>query len=86
MCDGMKLAFAAAAKTRPLTPMQQRVFDVLTDVSVSPYVIADRAKIRTISPKETASKYCIQLVKIGLAERTGSAMYPSWRRAKGETP
>lgn len=33
------------------------------------------------SPRETASKYCDQLVKLGLAEKGGERRLPVWRRA-----
>lgn len=63
-----------------LTPRQQQVFNVLTDEFEWPGTIARRADISTSSPAETASKYCIQLVKLGLAEKGGKPMFPMWRK------
>lgn len=81
MGDGLKRAWLAAARTR-LTPRQQTVLDALTDEMSTPDQIARRARITTVSPRETASNFCRQLVKLGLAEKGGSAMFPVWRRAK----
>lgn len=64
-----------------LTPREQQVYDALMDYVESPGVIARRAKIHTISPSETASKYCNSLSKKGLAIRGGTPMHPKWRRA-----
>lgn len=63
-----------------MTPRQKQVLDALTENFEHPDRIASRARITTASPRETASKYCIQLVKLGLAEKGGSAMFPRWRR------
>lgn len=63
-----------------LTPRQQQIFDALDEEPRNPYEVANRAKIRTVSPYETASTFCRQLVKLGLAERCGTHMHPAWRR------
>lgn len=63
-----------------LTPRQHQVLVALADEFERPSVIAHRAGIHTVSPAETASKFCIQLVKLGLAEKGGSPMFPRWRR------
>jgi len=63
-----------------MTPREKQVFDALTEAFERPDAIARRAKIYTSSPRETASKYCISLVKRGLAEKGGTPMHPMWRR------
>lgn len=63
-----------------LTKMQQAVYSALDVVPAWPGQIAQRAGIRTISPSETAAKFCRHLVKMGLAKRTGSSMHPKWHR------
>lgn len=63
-----------------MTPRQKEVLDALTDEFDWPGSIARRAGIRTSSPTETVSKFCIQLTKLGLAEKSGSRMFPKWRR------
>ena len=62
-----------------MTGMQKIVYDVLTDQFKSPDEIAHLAGIHTISPRETASRYCIQLTKDGRAEKGGTGMFPRWR-------
>lgn len=71
-----------------LTKRELQVYNVLGDTFQSPYRIADAAGLRTTSPKETASRYCIRLVSKGFAEKGGTPMFPEWRRApaKGPTP
>lgn len=69
----------AAAKT-VLTERQQQVLSALTDAFEGPRIIANRAKITTSSPGETAAKFCIQLVALGLAEKGGSPQFPKWRK------
>lgn len=69
-----------------LTPMERRVLDALAGEFERPYAIAMRARITTISPSETASKFCIALVRKGLAEKGGTPMYPKWRRKTEPTP
>jgi len=66
-----------------LSMRQQQVFDVLTNAFQRPWAIAQAAGITTTSPGETAAKFCIQLVKLGLAEKGGSPMFPEWRRVSG---
>ena len=69
-----------------LTPMERRVFDVLDGEFERPHVIAQRAKITTISPSETASKFCISLVRKGLAEKGGTSTFPRWRKKPEPQP
>ncbi len=64
-----------------MTPRQQQVLFNLSDEFESPDAIARKAGIYTTSPRETAAKFCIQLVKLGLAEKGGTPMFPRWRRA-----
>lgn len=64
-----------------LTPSQARVFAVLTDEPQRPDSIARAAGFHSrVSPRETAAKFCIQLVKLGLAEKAGTQRFPMWRR------
>jgi hypothetical protein len=81
MGEGLKRAFRAAALTR-MTPRQTQVLEALSTRFERPGVIAQRAGIRTSSPTETVSKFCIQLVELGLAEKGGTPMFPMWRRAQ----
>lgn len=76
---GVQKVVAAAAGTR-LTPRQEQVLKALDDELRSPDDIARRAGITTVSPRETASTFCRQLVKLGRAERGGEPMFPRWRR------
>lgn len=64
-----------------MTPRQQQVYVVLTDEFEWSGVIARRDGIHTTSPGETAAKFCIQLVKLGEAEKGGTRMFPKWRKA-----
>lgn len=80
MGAGLQRAFAAARRTN-LTPRQEQTLMALTDQFETPDLIASRAGINTYSPRETAAKYCIQLVKLGLAEEGGAPHYPKWRKA-----
>lgn len=64
-----------------LTARQYQVFNALEDKFASSALIANRAGIHTISKSETAAKFCIQLVKLGLAEKGGTRAFPTWRRA-----
>ena len=65
-----------------LTPRQKQVYEALPFVDFEhPGIIARKAGVRTISSSETAAKFCIQLVKLGLAEKGGTRMFPLWRRA-----
>lgn len=70
-------ADAAIAK---LTLRQRQVYDALTNNFKSGSQIAQDAKIFTYSPAETASKFAIQLTKLGLAEKGGTRSAPRWRR------
>lgn len=62
-----------------LTRQDRKVLQALADVPLKPGIIAQRAGIRTYSPRETASRHCIRLVGLGLAEKTGTAMFPEWK-------
>jgi hypothetical protein len=64
-----------------MTLRQMQVYGGLTHEFDYAGVIARRAGIYTTSPSETAAKFCIQLVKLGMAEKGGSRMFPKWRRA-----
>lgn len=64
-----------------LTDRQRQVLNALTEEFEHPGRIAGRAQIYTCSPGETAAKYCIQLTKLGLAEKGGKKMFPKWRKA-----
>lgn len=65
--------------TVKLTERQQQVLKVLDRYGLQqPGVIAARAFIRTSSPRETAAKHCINLVKLGFARKRGTRMYPEW--------
>ena len=70
----------------PLTFRQSQILNGLTDEFASAGVVARRAGIHTISPSETAAKFCIQLVKLGLAEKGGERQYPMWRKKAKATP
>lgn len=63
-----------------LTPRERQVLDVLTIEPLSAYEIARRANITTVSRSETAAKFCIALVKKGLAVKSGWRQYPKWAR------
>lgn len=76
------LAAQWSAQQVVLTQRQQQVYDALTDAFSNGYRIAERAGITTSSPRETAAKFCIQLVDLGLAEKGGSPQFPEWRRAQ----
>lgn len=71
----------AKAELLHLTPRQKQVLGALTDEFDWAGAIARRAGITTTSPSETAAKFCIQLVKLGRAEKGGTPMFPKWRRA-----
>ena len=63
-----------------LTAQDRKVLAALDRHSgASSYAIAQGAGIRTMSPKETAARHLIKLTKEGLAEQTGTRMFPSWR-------
>ena len=63
-----------------LTAQDRKVLAALDRHSgASSYAIAQGAGIRTVSPKETAARHLIKLTKEGLAEQTGTRMFPSWR-------
>jgi hypothetical protein len=64
-----------------LTPRETEVYNALTNEPDWPGVIANRAGIRTISRSETAAKFCIALVRKGLAKKHGTAMFPKWSKA-----
>jgi hypothetical protein len=64
-----------------LTYRQGQMWGVLDAQWRSAGELATLARVRTRSPRETASKYCDQLVRFGLAEKGGSRMFPEWRRA-----
>lgn len=60
-----------------------------------PTWVGGAAQIRTYSVRETAARHLIKLTKLGLAEKRGTRMFPSWiiteagRQAlkeQGETP
>lgn len=64
-----------------LTPRETEVYYALTSEPSWPGIIAGRAGIRTVSRSETAAKYCISLVRKGLAKKHGTAMFPKWSRS-----
>lgn len=53
--------------------------DMYGSDSVSPRRVAAKSGIRTSSPGETAARHLIKLTKLGLADKTGSRMFPEWR-------
>ena len=57
-----------------LTPRQKQVLDALDSDFNGPHAIARKANITTVSPSETASVFCRQLVKLGLAEQGGKLL------------
>lgn len=61
-----------------LTARQKQVLTVLGNAPLHAGQIANMANIRTCSPRETASKYADQLVKLGLAQKGGSRVFPTW--------
>jgi len=61
-----------------LSEREQQVFDVLTWEPMRAGQIASAAGFKTISPRETAAKYAIQLVAKGLATRHGTRSFPRW--------
>jgi hypothetical protein len=65
-----------------LTPTEARVFDALTDIPESPRSIAIRAGLTNIHQAEAGAKYCIALVKKGLAERTINRGIRTWARKR----
>lgn len=79
--DGSRESTGAVRSTISLTPREKQVYNALTDVAESPGVIASRADIRTISPRETAATFCRKLTRRGLAIKGGTPMCPKWRRA-----
>ena len=79
MGEGIERAIAAARRTN-LTPRQAQILSVLTEDFESPDTIARRAMIFTSSPRETAANFCRQLVKLELAEKGGTSMFPRWRK------
>ena len=46
---------------------------------VMPGILARDHGIRTMSPRETASRHLIKLTKLGLAEKDGTRVWPRWR-------
>jgi hypothetical protein len=63
-----------------LTPMEAKVFDALTDMPEGPRTIANRAGLTNVHKAEAGAKYCISLVKKGLAERTIKRGARMWAR------
>jgi hypothetical protein len=63
-----------------LTTRQKQVFTALGNAPLSAGQIANMADIRTRSPRETASKYADQLVRLGFAVKGGSRTFPTWTR------
>lgn len=47
--------------------------------AVYPGILARDHGIRTTSPRETAARHLIKLTKLGLAEWSGTRMWPKWR-------
>ena len=76
---------ADAIARSALTPKQYQVFAVLTDQPQTPDRIARACEIGTQAPRESASRYCLQLLDRGLAERVGMPMHPKWKRAAHAT-
>lgn len=65
-----------------LTEQDQYVLlclDMYKPNSVSARRIAHNSRIRTSSPSETAARHLIKLTKLGLAEKTGTRVFPEWR-------
>ena len=44
----------------------------------TPGRLASNAALRTSSPRETAARHLIKLTKMGLAFKSGTAMFPKW--------
>lgn len=83
--DAVLAALGQPPAEPKLSEREREIYAVLDDKFERPHRIAVKAKIRTTSPAETASTYCIRLVKKGLAEKGGSPMFPEWRRAQPPT-
>ena len=64
-----------------LTPREAQVYEALSAYPEWPHQIAQRAGIRSMSMGEAGARYCISLVKKGLAEKHGTRMHPKWSRA-----
>lgn len=62
-----------------LTRQDMKVLAALQDVPLRPTIIALNAGIRTMSPRETAARHCIKLVRLGFAEKVGKPMFPEWK-------
>jgi hypothetical protein len=65
-----------------LPPAQRQVLTALTNEFSGPDAIVKRAGIRTISPRQTAARYCADLVKLRLAEKGGRRDGGLQRRAR----
>lgn len=64
----------------PLTHRQSQHLNALDAAWRSASEIACRTGLTGFSsPRETASKYCDQLVRLGLAEKGGTRRFPTWR-------
>jgi hypothetical protein len=63
-----------------LTPIEAKVFDALTDIPEGPGTIAERAGLTNMHKAEAGARYCIALVKKGLAERTINRGVRTWAR------
>lgn len=79
MGAGLQRALAATALTR-LNPDQRKVHETLTHDWMNLDELADKANIRCSSPRETAARHANRLVKLYLAEKSGSRAKPVWRR------
>ena len=66
---------------RELTRQDRTILQALGEVGNmgSAHTAARLARIKTYSPAETAARHCIKLTKLGLAEKKGTRMFPSWR-------
>jgi hypothetical protein len=65
-----------------VTPTEARVYEALTAEPMWSAIIADRAKIRSMSMGEAGARYCISLTKKGLAKKHGTRSFPKWSRAE----
>jgi len=67
--------------TKTLTSQDRAVLEALSKYpdGARSYAVAQKAGIRTSSPRETAGRHLIKITKLGLADSIGTRMFPVWR-------
>jgi len=67
-----------------MTPTQRIFYDAMTEQFETPMRIGQRAGAGPYYFVERTSRYCIQLTRLGLAEKGGTRQNPMWRRKPSE--